>query len=190
MKDIDIVEWEICKSNNKIMQINNFKKFDVSWEVIIDLINDALSKESDVNANINDGYSKPKYVKKNAVSSILGTIGYVQFSSEISVIPKEINSYIEIIDKILNYKLKRNFVQIFCNMLSMEYQSEIHSDPWDGVVFQLKGTTTWDTFNEDKTDIIDSIVLEEGGLLLVPKGAIHRVTSNSSRATLNFGLGE
>ena len=190
MKDIDIVEWEICRSNNKIMQINNFKKFDVSWEVIIDLINDALSKESDVNANINDNYSKPKYVKKNAVSSLLGTIGYVQFSSEISVIPKEINSYIEIIDKILDYKPKRNFVQIFCNMLAMEYQSEIHSDPWDGVVLQLKGATTWDTFSEDKTDIIDSIVLEEGDLLLVPKGVIHRVTSNSSRATLNFGLVE
>lgn len=190
MKNINTIEWEVCRHNNKIMQIKNFNAFDVPWDTMIELINDALHKESDVYSNINDNYVEPKYITQNAVSSIIGTIGYVQFSSEVSRIPKEIIHCIDKIDKMLKYNLKRNFVQFFCNMLAMDYQSEIHSDPWDGVVLQIKGTTIWDTFNEDKTDILDSIVLEQGDLLLVPKGTIHRVTSNSSRATLNFGLAQ
>jgi hypothetical protein len=43
-------------------------------------------------------------------------------------------------------------------------------------------------YKEDKNDIIESICLGEGDLLMLPAGAVHRITSNSSRVTLNFPI--
>jgi cupin superfamily acireductone dioxygenase involved in methionine salvage len=175
-KEIDIKKWEDYKTSSKVLHIKSFKQLDTSWDSMIDLINKALHTGSD------------KYVYQNDVASVLRTIGYVQFISQMPISISEIHNSIKEIDTAFGSTVERTSVQFFCNLLATEYVSEVHSDPWDAVVLQIKGTTIWDMYTEDKNDIIESITLEEGDLLLVPTGAVHRVTSNSSRATLNFPI--
>lgn len=190
MKEIDLNKWKNYRSSKKIMHIKGFKDVDVSWDSLIDLMNKSLSKETDILSTMNKNYSEPKYVYKNRVSSIIGTIGYVQFVPELPLLLNEVDYAIKTIDNIFRQPNQRDAVQLFCNLVATEYVSEIHSDAWDAVAFQLKGTTTWDIFDEDGQTILESIPLEEGDLMLVPANAVHRVTSNSSRATLNFRIEE
>ena len=188
MKEIDLNKWEIYRSSKRIMHIKSFKDIDVSWDSLIDLMNKSLSKESDILSTMNKNYSEPKYIYKNRVASIIGTIGYVQFVAELPLLLNQVDYAIKTIDNIFRQTNKRDGVQLFCNLVATEYISEIHSDAWDAVAFQLKGTTIWDIFAEDEQTIVESISLEEGDLMLVPANAVHRVTSNSSRATLNFRI--
>jgi hypothetical protein len=190
MKEIDLNKWKNYRSSKKIMHIKGFKDVDVSWDSLIDLMNKSLSKETDILSTMNKNYSEPKYVYKNRVSSIIGTIGYVQFVPELPLLLNEVDYAIKTIDNIFRQPNQRDAVQLFCNLVATEYVSEIHSDAWDAVAFQLKGTTTWDIFDEDGQTILECIPLEEGDLMLVPANAVHRVTSNSSRATLNFRIEE
>jgi hypothetical protein len=155
---------------------------------MIILVNKALLNESDAYVNINNNYKEPKYLYQNDVSSVKEAMGYLQFISQMPTSIENVNEMINDIDSSLGLNIKRESVQFFCNFLSVNYISEIHSDPWDAVVFQTKGTTIWDIFTEDKETITESIALEPGDLILVPKGLVHRVSSNSSRATLNFPI--
>jgi mannose-6-phosphate isomerase-like protein (cupin superfamily) len=187
-KEIDIKKWEDYKTSSKVLHIKSFKQLDTSWDSIIDLANRSLHTASDTYAEVNKNYPEDKYVYQNDVASILRTIGYVQFISQMPLIAKEIDQSVKEIDKVFGSEVERTSVQFFCNLFATEYVSEVHSDPWDAVVLQIKGTTIWDMYTEDKNNIVDSIALEQGDLLLVPTGAVHRVTSNSSRATLNFPI--
>jgi mannose-6-phosphate isomerase-like protein (cupin superfamily) len=188
MKEIDLNKWENYRSSKKIMHIKRFKEVDVSWDSLIDLMNKSLSEDSDILSTMNKNYSEPKYIYKNRVASIIGTIGYVQFVPKLPLLLNQIDYAIKTIDNIFRQNKQRDAVQLFCNLVATEYISEIHADAWDAVAFQLKGTTIWDIFTEDGQDILESVSLEEGDLMLVPANAIHRVTSNSSRATLNFRI--
>lgn len=189
---IDIFEWEKHKSLNKVMHIKAFKDINISWDKVISLANESLLDQGDIYTAIRKiqqrGYETSKYVYENDLASIVGTIGYMQFVSKLPSQAKEIDEAVDDIDKMLNLDIKRNSVQLFCNVVSTSYVSEIHSDPWDSAVFQVKGETVWDMFTEDRKDILQSVVLEEGDLLLVPRKALHRVTSRSSRVTLNFTI--
>jgi|LauGreDrversion4_2_1035121.scaffolds.fasta_scaffold04379_16 hypothetical protein len=187
-KEIDIKKWEDYKTSSKVLHIKSFKQLDTSWDSMIDLINKALHTGSDTYVDVNKNYKEDKYVYQNDVASVLRTIGYVQFISQMPISISEIHNSIKEIDTAFGSTVERTSVQFFCNLLATEYVSEVHSDPWDAVVLQIKGTTIWDMYTEDKNDIIESITLEEGDLLLVPTGAVHRVTSSSSRATLNFPI--
>ena len=187
-KVIDMIKWKENKSSNKVLHIKSFKDLDVSWDSMIDLINQSLHTGSDTYVDANKNYPQDKYVYQNDVASIIRTIGYVQFISQMPISVNEINQSIKEIDTAFGSMVERTSVQFFCNLFATEYVSEVHDDPWDSVVLQVKGSSTWDMYTEDKKDIIDSILLEEGDLLLVPKGAVHRVTSSSSRATLNFPI--
>ena len=190
MKEIDLNKWKTYRSSKKIMHIKGFKDVDVSWDSLIDLMNKSLSKETDILSTMNKNYSEPKYIYKNRVASVIGTIGYVQFVPELPLLLNEIDYAIKTIDNIFRQTHQRDAVQLFCNLVATEYVSEIHADAWDAVAFQLKGTTIWDIFAEDGQNILESVALEEGDLMLVPANAVHRVTSNSSRATLNFRIEE
>jgi len=188
VNSINLKEWDMCKSSNKILHIKNFRDLDVSWDKMIILVNRALLNESDAYVNINNNYKEPKYLYQNDVSSVKEAMGYLQFISQMPNPIENVNEMINDIDSSLGLNIKRESVQFFCNFLSVSYISEIHSDPWDAVVFQTKGTTIWDIFAEDKETITESIELKQGDLILVPKGLVHRVSSNSSRATLNFPI--
>jgi tellurite resistance-related uncharacterized protein len=188
MKEIDLNKWAEYRSSKKIMHIKEFKELDISWDRLIDLMNKSSAKESDIFSTMNQQYVQPKYVYKNCISSIIGTIGYVQFVAHLPIILNEIDYAIKTIDNVFGLTKKRDAVQFFCNLVDTEYISETHADPWDAAVLQVKGTTMWDMYTEDGQTITDSVYLEEGDLMLVPKGSVHRVTSNSSRATLNFNI--
>jgi hypothetical protein len=185
---IDVSIWEGYKSSNKVFKVKSFKDLNLSWDIIIDLINEALHTPSASFTDANNNYTQDKYVYQNDVASILKTIGYVQFISKTPTISNTINELVNEIDNIFLPKNERTYIQFFCNLVSTNYVSEVHSDPWDAVVVQLKGSTTWDIYDENKNNILESISLEEGDLLLVPSGAIHKVTSSSSRVTLNFPI--
>jgi hypothetical protein len=170
------------------MHIKEFNNLEVSWDSILFLANSASADEPNpsVRKVEQSGYENSKYVYQNDLASILGTIGYLQFVSKMPSSISEIDDLVKNIDVMLGIDVKRDSFQVFCNVVSTPYISQIHFDPWASAVFQIKGTTLWDIFSEDGKDITDSILLEEGDLILVPKKALHRITSNSSRATLNF----
>jgi mannose-6-phosphate isomerase-like protein (cupin superfamily) len=62
----------------------------------------------------------------------------------------------------------------------------IHSDPVDGIFFQLIGTVLWKMYYDDGT--IDSRVLQPGDVLVVPKNIRHSVESLEPRCSLSVSF--
>jgi hypothetical protein len=86
---------------------------------MIKIINQSLHTVSDTYVDANKNYPEDKYVYQNNVASIIRTIGYVQFVSQMPILVNEINQFVKEIDTAFGSTVERTAVQFFCNLFDL-----------------------------------------------------------------------
>lgn len=179
---------------SRIEPFNQAFESNITWEDILDFFNTmqpmigperySVIGAGICNSEINE---KLKVLKEMADSWHPGkyidamTIIHFENKTTKDFIPEEAKPLHESFRKATPDKMPNNFDY---NLL----EPSIHSDPVDGIFFQMIGTVTWRVYYEDGTE--ESHVLVPGDVMVVPKGINHSVESMEPRCSLSVSFAD
>ena len=166
--------------------INNFKNNvpfvirdsglpDISWQTILELLNDDILNDRKIGSKKYKDY------------------GFRVFeATRIPEVKFIVETMLSVFDKSSDFKElheENNAHQLYISLTTQEGSYGIkHQDPENVIFWQIQGSSTWTIYkNETDVDVVET--LNKGDLIYCPPNRWHNVFPNSPRCGVSMGFG-
>lgn len=162
-----------------VLVIRNFFDKDYSWDNFVNAVNDAYnfdSKKNETIQEIPEVVGKIRFYQK--LTMVLDKVSEKNFSGLLSKIIKlkDLHTKINLYSECVGYFASVSFT-------NKEPTTGKHYDLEDVIYCQFIGSVSWTIYDKE---ISESVDLNSGDIIYIPRSVVHEVKSLSPRASLSF----